>query len=127
MIAILTTVICLVSCKDKKEPESKPETPAEAMEAIISLIQAKDYEALIRTRYAEIGKANGEAQIQTLIDRMRTTYEADENAATVIANYREALAQVTAVSATDEVVDYSISTGVVKLSRMPDGNWGFHL
>ncbi|MCK5187401.1 MAG: hypothetical protein KAR43_09750 [Deltaproteobacteria bacterium] len=67
---IAIAVLSIVGCKS-----SESETPVQGIQSIIQLYEARDFNSLIRTRYAEISKAENEEQIQSLIDRFTTRFK----------------------------------------------------
>jgi len=106
---------------------SEPETPGQAVQAIIELYEARDFDSLIRTRYAEISKARDEQQIQTLIDRFGTRYKEEAALNQAVATYRSVLRLTPELSENGTVAVFKLNDGFIKLSRMDNGNWGFHL
>jgi len=139
---IAIALICLVGC-NSSEPDSsspdaayseaapaeatQPETPSQGIQAIMDLYAARDFDSLIRTRYAEISKAENEEQIQFLIDRLDTTFQDDDQLSKAIALYASALQAAPEFSEDGTVVTFEASEGLVRLSRMSNGTWGFHL
>lgn len=103
------------------------ETPAEALQAIIRLYEAEDYDALIRTRYAEIGKTNNEQQVQSLIDRLATTFADPTELDRALTTYRSALSVEPRYSEDGTVAIFELGHASLRLSRMPGGKWGFNL
>ena len=106
---------------------AEPETPAQALQAIIHIYETRDFDSLIRTRYAEIAKAETEQQIQDLIDRFAKLFEDMDMLNQAIATYNSALQIVPELSEDDTVAVFNLDNGFIKLSRMPNGQWGFHL
>ncbi len=126
LAAALSTVVFLGGCGG--EPGAS-ETPGEALQAIIDLYESRDFDALIRDRYAEIGKAESEEQIRALIDRFAKRYADEEACKQAIALYRSLLSTSPKMAEEGDVATYVVDEGeaFVKLSRMPNGKWGFHL
>ena len=120
--SLAAAVLCVVGCES-----GAPETPAQAIQSIIRLYEARDFDSLIRTRYAEIFKAENEAQIQGLVDRFDTRFQDESALEEAISTYRAALQGAPTLSEDGTVATYQLSQGFIKLSRMPDGKWGFHL
>ncbi len=106
---------------------AEPETPVQALQAIIQIYETRDFDSLIRTRYAEIAKAETEQQIQDLIDRFAKLFEDVDMLNQAIATYNSALQIVPELSEDDTVAVFNLDNGFIKLSRMPNGQWGFHL
>ena len=133
----VTTVMFLVGCSgdESKAPDdadatnslASPETPAEAIASIIALFEARDFDALFRTRYAEIGKAENEEQIQILIDRHTSRFEDDDALNEAIVTYMSALELTPILTEDGTVATFRLDNGFIKLSKMSDGLWGFHL
>ncbi len=115
-------VIGLYGCES-----AEPETPAQALGALIQLYEARDFDALVRTRYAEISKAENEQQIQSLIDRFATRYQTEDRLNEAIAIYESALQVTPELTEGGTIARFTVDDGFIKLSRMPNGNWGFHL
>ena len=97
------------------------------MQSIIQLYEARDFESLIRTRYAEISKAENEEQLQTLIDRFKTRFQDDSKLNQAISSYKSALQVAPEFSDDGKIATFKLNDGFVKLSQMQDGKWGFHL
>lgn len=109
------------------EVAAAAETPADALRAIIALYQARDFDRLVRTRYAEIGKAENDQQVQALIDRFTSRYADDSMLERAVAAYRAALAVEPEISDDGAVATFNLERGFIRLSKMADGRWGFHL
>jgi hypothetical protein len=126
MTRVLSTIViaasCLAGCQS-----SEPETPIQAIGAIIQLHEARDFDSLVRTRYAEIWKAESEQQIQSLVDRFKTRYQDDDTLEQAISIYRSALQIAPELAEDGTVATFELNNGFIKLSQMPDGTWGFHL
>jgi hypothetical protein len=125
MWSLAAAALCLVGC-EPEAPEA-PETPAQAIQSIIRLFEARDFDSLVRTRYAEISKAENEEQIQALVDRFETRFRDAAALEEAISTYRATLEGAPTLSEDGTVATFQLSRGFVKLSRMPDGKWGFHL
>jgi len=121
---VLLAVVFLSGCSGKS---ATSESPSEALQAIIHLYENQDFEALIRDRYAEIGKAENEQQIQRLIDRFKNRYADEDKRNQAIELYRSLLSKSPEISGDGDVATYKMDKGFVKLSRMPNGKWGFHM
>lgn len=106
---------------------SAQETPVQAIGSIIALYKARDFDTLFRTRYAEIDKAETEEQIQSLIDRYASRFEGDEALNEAIATYTSVLTLTPELTEDGTVATFQLDGGSIKLSKMPDGTWGFHL
>ncbi len=121
-IAILLTGLALTGCSSQAV-----ETPDRAIEAITGLYASRDFDTLIRTRYAEVSKAESEEQIEALVDRFRTRFDSDDALTQAISLY-ESLSSVSPELSDDGLIaTYHLDGRFVKLSRMADGRWGFHL
>lgn len=126
VIAALSIVACTSGDSDTTV-QAEPETPVQAIRSIIQLYEGGDFDALIRTRYAEIWKAESEEQIQTLVDRFTTRFADEDLLAQAISTYQSVMEITPVLSENDTVAMFNMDHSFVKLSRMPDGNWGFHL
>ncbi len=115
-------MLSLVACKS-----SESETPVQAIQSIIDLYESRDFESLIRTRYAEISKAENEEQIQMLIDRFTTMFQDEDELNEAITTYKSVLQLTPELSENDTVAIFRLDKGFIKLSQMPNGKWGFHL
>lgn len=127
VIAAFSLAACTSGESDTPGQEAAPETPAQAIRAIIQLYEARDFDSLIRTRYAEIWKADNEQQIQTLVDRFSTRFADNAMLTEAISTYESVIEITPVLSEDDTVAVFNMDHRFVKLSRMPDGNWGFHL
>lgn len=137
VITLVIAAVCMVGCgssetqtPEEVTPEAKTpaeETPVQAIAAIIQLYEARDFDALIRTRYAEISKAENEQQVQKLIDRFATLFQGDDKLKEAISTYRSVLQVSPELSEDGTVATFKLDGAFVKLSQMPDGKWGFHL
>ncbi len=119
---IAITALYFVGCTS-----SESETPVQAIQSIIQLYEARDFDTLIRTRYAEISKMENEEQIQTLIDRFTTRFKDENKLKQAISTYKSVLQLTPELSENDTVAIFKLNNGFIKLSRMPNGKWGFHL
>ncbi len=119
MVGIVATG--LVGCGS-----SASETPPQALQAIIRLYEARDFDALIRTRYAELFKAEDESQIQELVNRFADLFQDADNLNEAISTYQSALGVTPAIT-DDSVAVYDLNGRSFRMSRMQDGRWGFHL
>lgn len=127
MTRIMTMLAIGAACSIAGCASTGQETPEESIQAIVALFEIRDFDTLVRTRYAEIGKAEGEAQIQILIDRFAAQFQDDDALASAISTYNSALNVAPEFSASDSIATFSIASGIIRLSRMADGKWGFHL
>jgi hypothetical protein len=121
----LTTIIValgLLGCSSAEQ-----ETPTQAIQEIIKLYEIRDFDSLIRTRYAEISKAANEQQVESLITRFATRFGDEAALNQAIETYKAALQITPEISEAGKVVTFQLDQGFIMLSRMPDGKWGFHL
>lgn len=118
----LIALLCIVGCTP-----SEPETPAEAIQSIIKLYEARDFDSLIRTRYAEIWKAENEEQIKQLIDRFTTRFQDENKLSEAISTYKSVLQLTPEISENDSMAIFNLDDKFIKLTRMTNGKWGFHL
>ena len=125
VLTLLVAAVCLVGCT-ASEP-SAPETPAQGISAIIGLYEAGDFESLVRTRYAEIGKAESEEQIVALIDRFEMRFGEMERYAETLQGFVLAKDVEAEISEDGTTAIYRLERGRLKLSRLPSGKWGFHM
>ncbi|MGK7876592.1 MAG: hypothetical protein AB4426_25850 [Xenococcaceae cyanobacterium] len=136
----LMLALALVSCSLNQETspqQSEPvqqsesfqqsESPQQGLQAIIALYSNSDFDSLVRTRYAEISKAESENEVKALIERFRTRYQDSGKLSQVIAIYEEALTIEPEVSPDGNVATFNLKNGFIKLSKMENGLWGFHL
>jgi outer membrane PBP1 activator LpoA protein len=119
---IAIAALSLVGCTS-----SESETPVQAIQSIIQLYEARDFNSLIRTRYAEISKAENEQQIQILIDRFTTRFQDENKLNQAISTYKSVLQLTPELSENDTVAIFRLDNGFIKLSQMTNGKWGFHL
>ena len=122
LCAIILAALSFVGCKS-----SESETPVQGIQSIIQLYEARDFNSLIRTRYAEISKAENEEQIQMLIDRFTNRFEDENKLNEAISTYKSVLQLTPELSENNTVAIFRLDNGFIKLSQMPNGNWGFHL
>ncbi len=136
--SVIVLAAVLTACADapKREADASAgppaanaaaETPNQAARAIADLFRAGDFDALIRTRYAEIHKAPGEEQIEQLVERFRKRFGDDSARAEAIGIYEGLDSTTPELSEDGTVAAFPVGDGFVKLSRMADGRWGFHL
>lgn len=123
LLIFLVIFINFIGCRDGSSVES-PET---AIKEIIKLYKAKDYETLIKTRYAELPKANSEFQIQFLTDKFQKRFSDKEKLNQAIKTYKSALKAPKEWSNGGNTVTFKLKEGFIMLSVMPNGKWGFHL
>ena len=122
VLTIAIAVLSIVGCKS-----SESETPVQGIQSIIQLYEARDFDSLLRTRYAEIYKAENQEQIQILIDRFTTRFQDENKLNEAISTYKSVLQLTPELSENDTVAIFRLDNGFIKLSQMPNGNWGFHL
>jgi hypothetical protein len=119
---LFIAALCIAGCTSNKS-----ETPVEAIQSIIQLYEARDFDSLIRTRYAEIYKAENEEQIQMLIDRFTTSFREENKLNEAITTYKSVLNLTPEISENDTVAIFRLDNSFIKLSQMQNGKWGFHL
>jgi hypothetical protein len=139
---IVIALICLTGCysdaPDTSESETRPaeaspteitqpETPNQGIQVIIDLYEARDFDTLIRTRYAEIDKAENNEQIQSLVDRLTTLFQNEDKLAEAISTYTSVLEATPELSEDGTVATFTVEERFIKLSKMQNGTWGFHL
>ena len=117
-------LLLLLGCST---PEVPAETPADGLRAIIALYESGDFATLIRSRYAEIDKAETEAQVTALITRFETQFEEPSRREEAITTYTALLDQTPTLSDDGRTATYTAESGTVRLSRMANGRWGFRL
>ena len=121
LIQVLLAVLLVVGCAESNDPE----TPGEAVQAIVSLYEQEDFDTLIRSRYAEIWKAEDEQQIEALVDRFKRRYADETKRKQAIDIYRAITSRSPEMSEDGSVAIYRLEDGFIQLSRMPKGKWGF--
>lgn len=104
---------------------NKPETPNEAIQAIIHLYEQQDFDTLIRTRYAEIDKAENEEQVKKLVNRFATRFSNEGKRNEVIAVFQSLLPLTPEISDDGSVATYKLDGRSFRLLLMPNGQWGF--
>ena len=119
---VILASLCLGGCSS-----TETETPQQALQAIIDLYEARDFDLLIRTRYAEIDKADGENQIQQLVDRFAKRFASDTSLREAVNTYRKALKIQPVLSEKGTIATFRLETGFIKLSLQKNETWGFHL
>jgi len=139
---IVIALVCLTSCysdtPNTSESETNPaeasptettlpETPNQGIQVIIDLYEARDFDTLIRTRYAEIGKAENNEQIQSLVDRFENMFQDDAQLTRAVSIYSSALQTDPELSEDGTIATFTFNERFIKLSKMPNGTWGFHL
>lgn len=123
LVLALLSLLLFIGCRDDNTAES----PEQAIKSIITLYKAKDFNSLIRTRYAELPKADNELQIQFLVDRFSKRFADEEKLKAAIKTYKSALKSKKEWSNGGNTVTFKLKKGFIMLSVMPDGRWGFHL
>lgn len=120
---LLVMLLIFLGCRDGDTLES----PEQAIKEIIKLYKAEDYVTLIRTRYAELPKADNEMQIKFLTDRFTKRFSDKEKLKQAIKTYKSALKAPKEWSNGGNNVTFKLEKGFIMLSVMPNGKWGFHL
>jgi hypothetical protein len=122
--AVLSLVLVagLVGCE-----VGTPETPREAVANILNLYEARDFEKLIRTRYADVWELQDEEQIANLVARFAARYADEDSFRAVVEIYREASHTPAEVSEEGDVATFRLKNRILRLYRMRDGRWGFRL
>jgi hypothetical protein len=111
------------------------ETPHEAVQAIIELYQARDYETLIRERYTERHKAEALGKMRELTDKFAQRLAGEDTLEKVISAYSECLKvdpvitdnPYRQVTETGKVAEFPLEHGSFKLYQQKTGLWGFHM
>ena len=103
------------------------ETPQAAIRAIMEHYRSREFDRLIRERYAEIGKAETEDKVAALVERFKKKFSGDERIKQAIAIYETALEIEPTMENDGNVAKFKLERGFVKLSKMKSGKWGFHL
>ena len=120
-IVLLGVIGLITSCGNSVE------TPQQGLAVIATLYAQRDFDTLVRTRYAEIYKAEDEAQIQLLVERFSSRFANEEHIASAIAAYEEAAKLEPILSENGTVALFKLKAGSLKISLMKNGKWGFHL
>ena len=110
-----------------KAKASSPETPQEAIHEIVRIFQSGDFDSLVRTRFAGIEEAEDEAQIKELIGQFKEQFSDPELVKGAVSDFSEALKVEPAFSDGGKTAVFKTDFGELKLSKMGNGNWGFHL
>ena len=121
-VTVIIVALGLLGCSSAEQ-----ETPTQAIQEIIKLYEIRDFDALIRTRYAEISKTTNEQQVESLITRFTTRFGDEATLNQAIETYEAALQLTPEISEAGDVATFQLDQGFIKLSRMPDGKWGFHI
>ncbi len=121
-VTIIIVALGLLGCSSAEQ-----ETPTQAIQEIIKLYEIRNFDALIRTRYAEISKTTNEQQVASLITRFTTRFGDEATLSQAIETYKAALQITPEISEAGQVATFQLDQGFIKLSRMSDGKWGFHL
>ena len=121
-VTVIIVALGLLGCSSAER-----ETPTQAIQEIIKLYEIRDFDALIRTRYAEISKTTNEQQVESLITRFTTRFGDEATLNQAIETYEAALQLTPEISEAGDVATFQLDQGFIKLSRMPDGKWGFHI
>ena len=111
------------------------ETPVQGMKAIIELYKTKNFDTLIRERYAEIHKAKSEDDISKLVTRFSERFSNEKKLKQVIQIYEMALQSKPVIKTnenpqiteTDKIANFAIGEKSIKLYLLKSGKWGFHL
>ena len=112
------------------------ETPQEGVQSIIKLYEEKNFDILIRERYAEIYKAEAEGKVDVLIKRYSQKLSNDEKKLQQIIQILKRFSKVTpvltvnpnpAVTETDKMAEFRDKKDTYKLYLLKTGKWGFHL
>ena len=130
LVPILLIWVCACGSKEEEtvEPtETTPESIQDGLSAIIALYEARDFDALVRTRYAEIGKAAGEEQVGQLIAKLSERFSDEQTIQEVVGIYQLALESEPELSEGGDTAVFVLERGTMRFSRLPDGKWGFHL
>ena len=126
VLILFQSAFCLA--EDAVEAEAaKAETPKQAISSIIKLYETEDFETLIKTRYAEISKAKDEGQVQSLIDKFKNAYSDKNKLKLAVSIYKSTLDLEPEMSDNGNVAKFMMKNNFIKLSRMDNGKWGFHL
>lgn len=106
---------------------SKAETPEEAIRVISEILRSGDFDTLVKTRYAEIGKAENEEQVEQLVRKFEEEFSDPQRVKETIADFMKAIEGSPTFSADGTMATFEADFGQLKLSRMDSGLWGFHL
>lgn len=111
------------------------ETPEEGLSEILNLYRMRDFETLVRERYAELYKAKTEADILSVIALFGRRFSNNETLDEVIsflAIASEDSPEVSndyepQISETGEIAVFMVDKETYTLYKMKTGVWGFHL
>lgn len=137
MLRLLTVLLLgslgLVGCT-AESPEApvaevaSEESPRAGLLAIAELYRARDFDALVRTRYAELHKAETEEQVTMLIERLRKSCAEPAALENIITTLETAAEEGTPEFSDDgRTATYDVPGSTIRISRMENGRWGFHL
>jgi hypothetical protein len=131
---ILTTLlICAFGCTGNKS-----ETPSEAASTIGTLLKNRDYTTLFQERYSEWHKVETEGiEPEAAIAKLSGMFEKNHEMLVAMydqlatADYAFSQNEMPQTSETGEIATATISVNgrelSVKLYKMTNGRWGFHL
>ena len=111
------------------------ESPQQAVQAILELYRARDYQTLLRERYTERHKAEAAGKTRELADKFARRLADEATYQKVISAYSECLEvepvitdnPYPQVTETDKVALFSLEGGPFKLYLQKTGKWGFHM
>ena len=112
------------------------ESAADGLKAIVHLYETKDYDKLVRERYAEIHKAKNEGEVKELIQMFIDGFGDRKMFEAQVEKLKAALKSTPAVSdkgyspqmtETGETAVFKTDKGEVRLYKLKSGKWGFHL
>lgn len=126
--AILSVMICFGCGKNESSTESKgKETPHQAIENIIELVESENAESLVKQRYAELEKAENPSQVDQLIERFEKILKDPERKSLMVEQYSQALEVAPVFEDNGHLALIEIGTGTIRMSKMSDERWGFRL
>ena len=130
LIAVLLSL-----CSILPSSYAEDESPTEGLQAIINLYKSKDFDTLLRERYAEIHKAKTDDEIEKLVKMFSAKFSNEKRLNKTISIYEKILL-ITPIIATnenpqitesDKIAQFPMEDSSYKLYLLKTGKWGFHL
>lgn len=111
------------------------ETPYQAIKEIMNLYKTKDFETLVKDRYAELHKAKSDTEVQKVIQMFSKKFSGDKILNRILAIYEITLAITPEIvenpnpqiTETNKMAIFKMEKGEMKLYLLKTGKWGFHI
>jgi hypothetical protein len=111
------------------------ETPQEGLKAIDECYKTKNFDKLVKERYAELHKCKNANEVQQVIDMFKKRFSNDKILKQISEIHAKALQVKPEISTnkhpqeseTDKMAKFKVDKITIRLYLLKTGKWGFHM